>query len=318
VVIDGTGSRYAMVDGRWRSLQAALEDWSRAESALRGRAGELDADIGAGSPLRVGDLAAPLPRAYEWIDGSSYLNHIRLVRQARGAEPPATLESEPLVYQGGSGTLRGATDDLPLGDAAWGLDFEGELAVIVDDVPEGTGAANATPHIRLLTMVNDVTLRNLVPAELAKGFGFFWSKPPTVFAPFAVTPDELGPAFREGRAYLRLQTSLNGVRVGDLDTGPEMHFSFADLIAHAAHTRALVAGTIIGSGTVSNQDPARGVSCLVEKRTRETLAFGAPRTPYLTEGDRLRIEALDEAGRSVFGAIDQRVTGPTHQQEPQP
>jgi fumarylacetoacetate (FAA) hydrolase len=289
------------------TLQAALDRWEEAAPRLRALAADLDAGRADGAPLDPRALAAPLPRAYEWIDGSAYLNHVRLVRRARGAAPPPTLETDPLVYQGGSGVLLGPTDPIPLVDPAFGLDFEGELCAVTGDVPLGTPAGDALRHVRLLLLANDVSLRELIPAELAKGFGFFQSKPSTAFSPFAVTPDELGPAWRDGRAFLRLTVRLGGQVVGDLDTGPEMHFSFADLIAHAARTRALVAGTIVGSGTVSNADPARGVSCLAERRARELIEAGAPRTPWLRAGDRVEIEVRDAQGRSLFGTIDQRV-----------
>jgi fumarylacetoacetate (FAA) hydrolase len=289
------------------TLQAALDDWERVAPRLAALAAALDSGSVAGQPLDPRALGAPLPRAYEWIDGSAYLNHVILVRQARGAEPPATLRTDPLVYQGGSGVLLGPTDDIPLGDPAFGLDFEAEVAVILGDTPRGTRAAEAAGRVRLVLLANDITLRNLVPDELAKGFGFFSSKPATAFSPIAVTPDELGPAWRDGRVHLRLRTTLNGDLVGDPDAGPEMHFSFYDLIAHVARTRAFTPGTIVGSGTVSNADPARGVSCLAERRARETIAGGKPITPYLKVGDTVAIEMLDAAGRSIFGRIEQRV-----------
>jgi fumarylacetoacetate (FAA) hydrolase len=290
------------------TLQAALDRWEDAAPRLHLLAADLAAGRAAARPVDPRTFRAPLPRAYEWIDGSAYLTHVRLVRKARGAEPPPGLTTDPLVYQGGSGVLLGPTDPIPLGDPAWGLDFEGEVAVVTGDVPLGTPAALALRHVRLLCLANDVSLRNLIPGELAKGFGFFQSKPATAFSPFAVTPDELGPAWRDGRVHLRLAVRLNGATVGDLEAGPEMHFSFADLIAHAARTRALTAGTLVGSGTVSNEDPARGVSCLAERRVREQLEHGAPRTPFLAAGDRVEIEMRDAAGRNLFGTIDQRVT----------
>jgi fumarylacetoacetate (FAA) hydrolase len=290
------------------TLQAALDRWEEVAPRLQALAAALDAGRAVAQPLAPRTLRAPLPRAYEWIDGSAYLNHVRLVRRARGAEPPPGLTTDPLVYQGGSGVLLGPTDPIPLGDPAWGLDFEGEVVVVTGDVPLGTSAAEALGRVRLLCLANDVSLRNLIPGELAKGFGFFQSKPATAFSPFAVTPDELGPAWRGGRVHLRLTVRLNGATVGDLDAGPEMHFSFAELIAHAARTRALTAGTLIGSGTVSNEDPARGVSCLAERRVREQLADGAARTPFLAAGDRVEFEMRDAAGRDLFGTIDQRVT----------
>ena len=290
------------------SLQAALDGWAEAEPRLRALAADLEAGLAAAEPLDPSRLRAPLPRAYEWIDGSAYLNHVRLVRQARGAALPATLTTDPLVYQGGSGVLLGPRDPLPFGAADHGLDFEGEICVITGDVPMGVTPASALGHVRLLCLANDVSLRRLIPAELEKGFGFFVGKPATAFSPFAVTPDELGGAWRDGRAHLRLTVRLNGHVVGDLDAGPEMHFSFADLLAHVTRTRALAAGTILGSGTVSNQDPARGVSCLAERRAREQIEFGAARTPFLQVGDRVEIRAAGPDGRDLFGSIDQRVT----------
>jgi fumarylacetoacetate (FAA) hydrolase len=255
-------------------------------------------------------LHAPLPRAYEWVDGSAFLHHVRLVRRSRGAELPPGLEREPLVYQGGSGVLAGPTDPIPLADEDLGLDFEGEVCAILGDVPAGTRARDAERCVRLLTIANDVTLRNLVPGELAKGFGFFQSKPATAFAPFAATPDELGPAWRDGRLHLRLRVLLDGELVGDCDAGPEMHFSFLDLVEHVARTRAFTAGTILGSGTVSNADRARGSSCLVERRALEVIDAGPggrPRTPFLRRGDRVAMEVIDAGGRSVFGRIEQEV-----------
>jgi fumarylacetoacetate (FAA) hydrolase len=294
------------------TLQAALDEWPQMAPALAALAVRLDAGDVPAQPLDDTRLGPPLPRAYEWIDGSAFLNHVRLVRRARAATPPPTLEIDPLVYQGGSGVLLGPRDDLLLGDSEWGLDFESEVAVILGDVPRGTTAAQAAPHVRLLLLANDVTLRNLVPGELAKGFGFFQSKPATAFSPFAVTPDELAGSWRDGRVHLPLRTTLKRAGgaahlVGDPDAGAEMHFSFFDLIAHAAHTRSLCAGTILGSGTVSNADPARGASCLVELRARETISGGSPLTPYLAAGDAVAIEMADAGGRDLFGRIAQRV-----------
>jgi fumarylacetoacetate (FAA) hydrolase len=294
------------------TLQAALDDWPRAAPALAALAARLDAGAITGERFDEARLGPPLPRAYEWIDGSAFLNHVRLVRKARGATAPPTLEADPLVYQGGSGVLLGPRDDLLLTDPEWGLDFESEVAVILDDVPRGTTVAAAAAHVRLVVLANDVTLRNLVPGELAKGFGFFQSKPSTAFSPFALTPDELGGAWHEGRVHLPLRTTLKRAGaaahlVGDPHAGAEMHFSFFDLIAHATHTRALCAGTILGSGTVSNADPARGFSCLAELRARETLATGAPVSPFLAAGDAVAIEMRDAAGRDLFGRIAQRV-----------
>lgn len=306
VVVDGAGSGFVRAGSVAPTLQAALDDWERVGPELRELSSRLSRGEIRSDPLSDARLLAPLPRAYEWIDGSSYLSHVRLVRKARGAEPPVDLEEVPLIYQGGSGVLLGAKDDLLLLDPDWGLDFEAEIAVILGDVHQGVSRAEAERAVRLLTLVNDVTYRNLVPPELEKGFGFFQSKPATAFSPFAVTPDELGGAFREGRVFLKLRSAVNGRLVGDLDAGPEMHFSFHDLLLHATRTRALTAGTLLGSGTVSNQAGA-GVSCLAELRMREIIEEGAARTPFLKVGDSVRIEMLDAAGRSVFGAIEQRV-----------
>jgi fumarylacetoacetate (FAA) hydrolase len=289
------------------TLQAALDDWARVEPLLRERAAALEAGRAPSQPFDATRLAAPLPRAYEWVDGSAYINHILLVRKARKAAPPPGLETDPLVYQGGSGDLLAPTADIVIRDETWGCDFESEVAVVLGDVPMGTTAAQAGAHVRLVLLANDVSLRNLIPDELAKGFGFFQSKPATAFSPVACTPDELGPAWKDGRVHLRLKTWLNGTQVGDTDAGPEMHFSFFDLVQHLARTRNYVAGTLLGSGTVSNVDRARGISCLAERRTIETIEEGAPRTPFLTHGDRVEIEMHHPDGTSLFGRIDQRV-----------
>jgi fumarylacetoacetate (FAA) hydrolase len=307
VVVSHDGARAGRDASLPATLQQALDDWERAEPALRAFAARLERGEAPAAPVDARALAAPLPRAYEWVDGSAFLNHVRLVRKARGAEPPATLETDPLVYQGGSGVLLGPSAPIELADPAWGADFESEVAVILGDVPQGTRADEAERFVRLVLLANDVTLRNLVPDELAKGFGFFQSKPATAFSPFAVTPDELGSAWQGGRLHARVRTTLNGALVGDPDAGAEMHFSFHDLLAHLARTRAFTAGTILGSGTVSNADRARGISCLAERRMIEIIENGKPRTPFLAVGDRVHIEVLDDAGRSVFGAIDQTV-----------
>jgi fumarylacetoacetate (FAA) hydrolase len=307
MVVRADGLVYASARAVAPTMQAALDRWSELEPALRGLAAQLDAGALEGEPVDVGALGPVLPRAYEWVDGSAYLNHVRLVRKARGAEPPATLETDPLVYQGGSSVLLGPTQDIPLWEASWGLDFEGEICVVLGDTPQGTTQAEAEGCVRLVTMCNDVTLRNLIPNELAKGFGFFQSKPATAFGPFAVTPDELGGAWRGGRLHLTMRCTLNGQVVGTVATGPEMHFSFHDLIAHLCKTRAYAAGTLLGSGTVSNEDRAAGISCLAERRMIEIIEQGAAQTPFMKVGDVIRIEVLDEQGRSVFGAIEQRV-----------
>ena len=307
VVVTRDGSRYATAAAIAPTLQAALDDWARAEPALRALADELERGRAASQPLDVRALHAPLPRAYEWVDGSAFLNHVILVRKARGAEPPETLRSDPLVYQGGSGVLLAPTDDIPLVDAAWGLDFESEVCVILGDTPLGTRAADAGKHVKLVMLANDVTLRSLVPAELAKSFGFFQSKPATAFSPFAVTPDELGDAWQGGRVHGRVRTTYNGAVVGDCDAGPEMHFSFFDLVQHICKTRAFSAGTIVGSGTVSNADRARGISCLAERRMIETIEKGKPETPFMKVGDTVEIEMRAPDGTSVFGRISQKV-----------
>jgi fumarylacetoacetate (FAA) hydrolase len=308
VLVSGGGDAVCSASDVARNLQSALDDWRRAEPRLRELATALDAGTAKSlEPIDRANLRAPLPRAYEWVDGSAYLNHIILVRKARGATPPPTLQTEPLVYQGGSSEMLAPHAPLSLGDPSWGLDFEAEVAVILDDTPRGTSAERASDRVRLITLVNDVTYRNLVPSELDKGFGFFSSKPATAFAPFALTPDELGPAWRAGRVHLRLQSWLNDQLMGDPEAGDAMHFSFFDLIAHITRTRGFCAGTILGSGTVSNGDPERGVSCLAERRVREQLESGAARTPFLVAGDRVRIEMRAPDGRSLFGSIEQEV-----------
>ena len=307
VVVRSDGPAFAPAREVARTLQAALDSWGTSAPKLLALSLALASGAVSGEPLDVRRLGAPLPRAYEWVDGSAYLNHVRLVRRARGAEVPPTLETDPLVYQGGSGVLLGPRDDLVLGDANWGMDFESEVCAVLDDVPLGTRAASAAEHISLLMLCNDVSLRNLIPTELAKSFGFFQSKPATAFSPFAITPDELGGAWKDGRVYLRLQSWLNGTQVGDTDAGPEMHFSFFQLLEHIAKTRAFTAGTILGSGTVSNADRARGISCLAEQRMVETIESGSPKTPFLMAGDLVEIDMVDAAGQSLFGRIAQRV-----------
>jgi fumarylacetoacetate (FAA) hydrolase len=307
VVVDATGTRYTPALEIAPTLQAALDAWDEAEPRLRELAASLDRGDTSAHDLDPAALHAPLPRAYEWVDGSAYINHIVLVRKARGAEPPETLETDPLVYQGGSGILLGPREDLALPDAEWGLDFEAEICVILGDTPRGVKAEDAEGHIRLFTICNDVTYRNLIPPELAKGFGFFQSKPATAFAPFAITPDELGDAWKDGRVHLPLRSTLNGELAGDPEAGPEMHFSFLDLIAHVTRTRAFTAGTILGSGTVSNEDRARGVSCLAERRMREIIETGSPKTAFMKVGDTIRIEMQDRDGKDLFGVIEQKV-----------
>jgi fumarylacetoacetate (FAA) hydrolase len=306
IVVKRDSSAYALATSVALTLQDALDDWQRTEPQLRAMAEQLEAGAVQSRPLDVNQLLAPLPRAYEWVDGSAFLNHVILVRKARNAEPPPTLKTDPLVYQGGSSEFLAPTQDIPLGDEAWGLDFESEVCVILGDTPQGTKAAEAGQHIKLLMLCNDVSLRNLIPDELAKGFGFFQSKPATAFSPFAVTPDEVGAAWKDGRLHLRVRSTLNGQLVGDTDAG-EMHFSFPELIQHITKTRGFTAGTILGSGTVSNEDRSRGISCLAERRMIETIDEGKPKTPFMKPGDTIQIEALDASGHSLFGRISQKV-----------
>ncbi len=289
------------------TLQFALDHWDNVVDRLQQRASELERGVVEELPVEPDELASPLPRAYEWIDGSAYINHIVLVRKARGAEPPATLATDPLIYQGGSGMLLSPTQDIPLYDESWGLDFEAEVAVILGDTPVGVSKEEALDYVKLIVLVNDCTLRNLIPAELAKSFGFFQSKPASAFSPFAVTPDELGEAWKEGRVHLPLKSTYNDKLFGDPEAGPEMHFSFADLIHHIAKTRAYTAGTILGSGTISNEDRTRGSSCLAEKRMIEKIDEGEFKTPFMKVGDTIRIEMLNKAGENVFGTISQKV-----------
>jgi fumarylacetoacetate (FAA) hydrolase len=289
------------------TLQRALEEWSKAEPALRAATAKLEAGAMAAEAFDPKLAAAPLPRAFQWLDGSAYLYHAELVRKARKAEMPQSLYSDPLMYQGGSDSFIGPTDDILAADESYGIDFESEVAVIVDDVPIGIPADRAGAHIKLVMLVNDVSLRNLIPPELAKGFGFVHGKPATAFSPVAATPDELGAAWNGRTVALPLVSSINGALFGQPDAGRDMNFDFPTLIAHAAKTRELEAGTIIGSGTVSNRDPAAGSACLAERRMIETIEGGAPKTPFLKFGDRVRIEMKDAEGRSIFGAIDQKV-----------
>ena len=313
-------TRAVHAGGIAQTLQEALDDWQDLGPQLASLAAELELGVVAGFRFRAEDCAAPLPRAFQWADGSAYVNHVQLVRKARGAEMPASFWTDPLLYQGGSDAFLGPRDviSLPGGDESLGLDLEAEIAVITDDVPMGIGAEEARGLIRLVVLANDVTLRGLVAPELAKGFGFFQSKPPTAFSPVAVTPDELGPAWLGGKLHLPLLSSVNGVPLGRPNAGEDMTFDFGVLIAHAARTRPLSAGSIVGSGTVSNRgrdggpgkpiaEGGAGYSCLAEQRVVETLLLGAPRTAFLKPGDRIRIEMLDESGSLIFGAIDQLV-----------
>ena len=289
------------------TLQHALEHWAVCQPQLQEIYRELNEKIIEGCPLDFHCLSAPLPRAYQWLDGSAYLSHVERVRKARGAEMPPSFLEDPLMYQGGSDTFIGPRDAIHAADEAWGIDFESEVAVITDDVPLGTSAKKAASHIRLLMLVNDVSLRNLIPSELAKGFGFIHGKPPTAFSPVAVTPDELGEHWRDSKLHLPLVTHLNGEQFGNPDAGEDMQFNFAQLIQHAAKTRPLGSGTIIGSGTVSNNDLSRGCSCLAERRVLEIIDSGEANTPFMKHGDHIRIDMLDHEGNSIFGSIEQVV-----------
>ncbi len=300
------------------TLQAALDDWDRVEPELRGLAKSLEHGSAPKERFHEREASAPLPRAYQWADGSAYVNHVALVRQARGAEMPESFWTDPLMYQGGSDGFLSPRDAIPLADEAWGCDFEAEVCVVTGDVAQGASRDDALKAVRLVGLVNDVSLRNLIPAELAKGFGFFQSKPASAFSPVFVTPDALGPRFKDGKLHGALQVVLNGRLFGQADAGVDMTFDFGQLVAHVAKTRDLCAGSIVGSGTVSNRDtdggPGRpikdggvGYSCLAEIRTIETIRDGKPSTPFLKAGDTVRIEMLDEKNHSIFGAIEQTI-----------
>ncbi|SFO83525.1 fumarylacetoacetate hydrolase family protein [Pseudomonas borbori] len=308
VVVSRDLTRALKVPAIAATLQAALDDWAVARpklDAVYRRLNEgLEADAFA---FDQAACHSPLPRAYHWADGSAYVNHVELVRKARGAEMPESFWHDPLMYQGGADCFIAPQAPIQMADEAWGIDLEAEIAVISDDVPMGVSAAEAAQHIQLLMLVNDVSLRNLIPGELAKGFGFYQSKPSSSFSPVAITPDELGDCWKDGKVHRPLVSHLNGVLFGQPDAGTDMTFNFPTLLAHAAKTRPLGTGTIIGSGTVSNYDRSAGSSCLAEKRMLEIIEQGEASTPFLKFGDRVRIEMFDAAGQSIFGAIDQVV-----------
>jgi fumarylacetoacetate (FAA) hydrolase len=300
------------------TLQAALDDWDRCEPMLRALSLSLESGGLPEQRFHEHQASSPLPRAYQWADGSAYVNHVELVRKARGAQMPKSFWTDPLMYQGGSDGFLGPRDPIPLSDEAWGCDLEAEVAVIVGDVPQGCPPDEARKAIRLVMLANDVSLRNLIPDELGKGFGFFQAKPASAFSPVAVTPDALGDAWDGGKLHGAVETYLNGKAFGMADAGIDMTFDFGVLIAHAAKTRSLCAGTIIGSGTVSNKGPdggpgkpiiegGVGYSCIAEVRTVETITTGAPKTPFLKAGDQVRIEMRDKKHHTVFGAIEQTV-----------
>lgn len=317
VVVDRDLSRAVDARDVAPTLQSALDNWASVAPALEAMSDEVNADPKLGFPFDPAACAAPLPRAYQWADGSAYVNHVELVRKARGAELPESFWTDPLMYQGGSDTLLGPHDDIEVADESWGIDCEGEIAIITDDVAMGTSARAAAAHIKLVMLVNDVSLRNLIPGELAKGFGFFHGKPPTAFSPVALTPDELGSHWVDHTVALPLEVDINGNPFGRARPDIDQTFTFADLIAHAAKTRPLGSGTIIGSGTISNKldgGPGKpvaeggvGYSCIAEVRSVETIRFGEPRTSFLRFGDRVSIDMRYPGGGSVFGRIDQTV-----------
>lgn len=317
VVVSDDLAWFAPADAIAPTLQAALDDWERCEPYLRGLAKSLEDGGVPRERFHEHAAASPLPRAYQWADGSAYVNHVALVRKARGAEMPESFWTDPLMYQGGSDGFLGPRDAIALADPAWGLDLEAEVAVVVGDVPQGASPEQALAQIRLVMLVNDVSLRNLIPGEIAKGFGFFQSKPASAFSPVAVTPDSL-QGWRAGKLHGVLEVELNGEPLGQADAGVDMTFDFGQLVAHAARTRSLAAGSIIGSGTVSNRGPdggpgkpvrdgGVGYSCLAELRTVETLAQGQAKTPFLKARDVVRIEMRDARRRTIFGAIEQQV-----------
>jgi fumarylacetoacetate (FAA) hydrolase len=312
VVVDRDLARAVRADGIAATLQYALESWDAVAPKLRDVAQSLEAGnerhaFDFAAALADGRVAAPLPRAYEWLDGSAYLTHVERVRRARNDKVPESFYSDPLMYQGGAGDMMGARDPIRVISEEWGVDLEGEVAAITADVPMGATKEEASGSVRLLTLVNDLSFRRLIPAELAKGFGFVNGKGANALAPVAVTPDELGEAWKDGKVHLKLRCEVNGTRLGEPNAGVDATFSLFDLIAHAAKTRTLGAGTLVGTGTISNADKSTGYACLMEARLVEQVEQGAAKTPFLRFGDTVRIEMRDATGRSVFGAIEQRV-----------
>ena len=308
VVVSRDLARAVRAGGIAATLQQALDDWQHAAPRLVALAQALEAGQAAGAfELEMQALAAPLPRAYEFVDGSAYLPHVERVRRARGAEVPESFYTDPLMYQATSAGFYGPRDPVRVVSEDYGIDLEAEIVVVTDDVPMAVTPEQAATHIQLVGLVNDVSLRNLIPPELAKGFGFLQSKPRSALSPVLVTPDELGEHWRGNKLHLPLLTHINGQWFGAPEAGEDMQFDFSQLVAHAARTRPLAAGTIVGSGTIANQDVARGASCFAEQRTVETLRDGKPSTPFMKFGDTVRIEMLDRDGRSLFGAIEQRI-----------
>ncbi|MEC7817342.1 MAG: fumarylacetoacetate hydrolase family protein [Pseudomonadota bacterium] len=318
VVVSKDLTRYCAADNIAPTLQAALDDWDRIAPKLQALYTDVEHEAVPCERFHEREAHSPLPRAYQWADGSAYINHVELVRKARDAEVPESFYHDPLMYQGGSDKFLPPRADIPLGDPAWGCDMEGEIAVITDDVPMGVSKEEAADHIKLLMLVNDVSLRGLIPAELGKGFGFFQSKPSSAFSPVAVTPDELGDAWKDSVIHLPLMVDYNGEPFGRAEAGEDATFSLAELVAHAAKTRELGAGAIIGSGTVSNKgedggpgkpvsEGGRGYSCIAEIRMIETIYDGEPKTRFMRAGDTVRVEMKDRQGHSIFGAIEQKV-----------
>jgi fumarylacetoacetate (FAA) hydrolase len=310
IVVSRDLSRAVAVPEIAGTLQQALDDWAAAEPKLRAVAEDLEAgrrEVGRVFAFDPAAVSSPLPRAFQWVDGSAYVNHVELVRKARGAQMPESFWDDPLVYQGGSDDFLGPRDEVPVPSEEFGIDLEGEVAVVTDDVPMGILRAHAAEHIKLVMLVNDWSLRNLIPGELAKGFGFYQSKPATAFSPVAVTPDELGDAWQHSTVHLPLTVHINDELFGKPNAGADMTFDFARLIEHITKTRNARAGTIVGSGTISNYDRSLGSACIAERRMLEQLEQGKPVTPFLKFGDRVRVEMFDDEGRSIFGAIDQRV-----------
>lgn len=308
VVVNRTLTQAVKATGIAATLQAALDDWSSTAPRLNALYEELNAGTATGAfALDMTALAAPLPRAYEFVDGSAYLPHVERVRRARGAEVPESFYVDPLMYQATSAGFLGPRDPVVVPSEDYGIDLEAEVVVITDDVPMAVTPAQAAAHIQLIGLVNDVSLRNLIPGELAKGFGFLQSKPRSALSPVFVTPDELGDAWKDEKLHLPMRTWLNGQWFGEAECGVDMQFNFAQLVAHAAKSRPLTAGTIVGSGTIANEDTSKGASCLAEQRTVETLRDGKPSTPFLSFGNSLRIDVTDAAGASIFGAIEQTI-----------
>ncbi|MEO9468714.1 fumarylacetoacetate hydrolase family protein [Parasphingorhabdus sp.] len=320
VVVSKDLTCYCAADNIAPTLQAALDDWANIAPKLQALSLDVENQAAPCERFHEHDARSPLPRSYQWADGSAYINHVELVRKARGAEVPESFYSDPLMYQGGSDSFLAPRDPIPLGDVSWGCDMEGEVAVITDDVPMGVSEEAAADHIKLIMLVNDVSLRGLIPGELAKGFGFFQSKPSSAFSPVCVTPDELGEAWQDNVIFLPLMVDYNGEAFGRANAGVDATFSLAKLVSHAAKTRPLAAGAIIGSGTVSNQDESGGpgkpcnegglgYSCIAEIRMIETINHGAPKTSFMKQGDTVRIEMRDAENHSIFGAIEQEVVG---------